>query len=306
MRKLRILLAAVLGCSGSYGFAESSSDGSVIEAWTRKPGDHANISNQERLDEEKIVLNALSSQEQSLFDAQYNKKGNYKTVSLEKVVNAYTKCKGCDLILLQFSNGMQIPLPRDSQMWGKLNPQIATAIKLPGKKSFKSEFPQIAKKDQRYRDPRPIQFQGNKVVVHDLWHPLIPDPKKAGFSPWQHGTTLVGIEFADKDAYYAQFRVSKSEEVNVGMELFQNRCQYCHGIQLVGARLGWDYLEPIPIFKLKDINHVYQLVKYRYHDELERGLLMPEQADVTSEQTGLLWAWLKALAPEGVKKYQPK
>lgn len=300
-----IMILVTLGLFASPSVtASTDKSGETISLWTRKPGQYKNAEKSELQDEVTVDLSSLNPKKKKLFDIQYGKSYTFTTIPLKDVTDQYKKCSHCDLVLLHFSNGMLIPLPRDSAAWKSLNPRIAIAIDHASKKVNSKIFPEIAKKDERFKDPRPIQFQGNKIVVHELWHPLIPDPKASGFSPWKHVSSLAGIEFVEQDAYYGQFRVAKSLELNAGLQLFQNRCQYCHGIQKIGARFGWDYLQPVPIFRLKDANHVGNLVKYRYHDELERGLMMPEQSDVTTKQIEELWIWLKALAPEGVKKYQ--
>ena len=217
----------------------------------------------------------------------------FKGASVAEAVSG-VRPKGADLVILHFANGMLIPIP--VAKLSEVDPFVAVGWRKG--KSWVTKFPSVSKKSEKYNDPRPITFGKNKVV------PKTVAAKEKDFSPWAHADTLVGIEFAREDAYYEQFRVSKGTKPDPGRDVFVSRCQFCHGITQVGASFGWDFLHPIPIYKLKQPRHLYNKVKYPYHDALERGLLMPQQPDVESGEMYALWGWLKQLHRQGVRSYK--
>jgi hypothetical protein len=273
-----------------------------ISVWQRATGNF-----QDRAPEPKDLrrVKIPSGDSVTLFDAQYGKKIHVKGARLKELWSNHPSAAKSDLVILHLTNGMIIPIPKGDLE--KADPFIATST-LSGSR-WRSEFPAISRPHPRFKDPRPLDFSGNKIVVASLWHPYLSEgginyEKKSGgvepFSPWKYAGSLLGIEFADARAYERQFRPELA-----GYTVFRNRCQYCHGVGSVGAGFGWDYLEPLPIHSLKQTRQVFQRVKYPDEDAMLRGVQMPNQGDITLEEIKLIWTWVTDLSKRKLLPYEP-
>lgn len=286
----------------------------TVNIWTRSPGNHTDGADIKPYKLKVVDLAKLNTRIIKLLDIQYEVKKSFKAVSLLKIIkNAATKSTS-DLVLLHFENGMIVPVPLESdyKTFTRLNLQIAVGIKEGGK--WTKKFPSISKKNIRYKDPMPNVFAGNKLVVTNTWYPIISDKSfrtiekvdKNKFTPWEHVNSLTGIEFVNARAYFKQFKAKKSLDKNIGFEVFLRRCQYCHGVRGVGSSFGWDYLDPVPIYELRNANNIHLRVKYKFHDSFMRGLLMPNQEDFSKGEASVLWGWLKMLGRQKeLSTYRP-
>lgn len=319
-RRLKCLsyLAFALSLTSSLEAKQAAKN--TIDIWTRKGGLYSEGRENPRLKSKTINLAKISLKKFKIYDSQYKEVFEYKGSSIVNIVKSYKHTQENDMILLHFSNGMLIPIPleKDLKTLKTINPILAYKIKLNGTTKFTSDFPALAKKSERFKDPRPLTFLKNKIVVSNPWHPFVPgytkklnkNPKRIEvdreekFSPWLYISSLTGIEFVNQDAYEKQFQLKKPLDNNTGYKVFKSRCQYCHGLLMVGANFGWDFLDPIPIYKLKQARHIYNHVKYKYHDSLEKGLLMPEQKDITRGEAYTFWAWLKEIDKQGLQAYK--
>ena len=194
---------------------------------------------------------------------------------------------------------MIIPVPNTEVWRGKI--RLATAY-CATKKKCSNDFPKIEKYQEQeiYRDPRPIAFEGNKIVVGEKSLPELQGVSST-FSPWLHATSLIGVEFVNIEPYFKQFDFGES----AGLEVFRHRCQYCHGVRGVGASLGWDYVDPLPVYTLRTAETLLNHVKNKKMQALERGLLMPNQKDVSQQEAKALWQWMKAAATNKIRNYKP-
>jgi mono/diheme cytochrome c family protein len=166
-------------------------------------------------------------------------------------------------------------------------------------------FPDIRRKGAT-EDPRPITFSGNKIVVAVLWHPAVAPAAQPAFSPWRHTDTLTDIELVASRPYYRQFEAGGGDFVQQGQSVFQQSCQFCHGVHKVGAKFGWDFVEPTPIWSLhKPVKNLFLHVAYKPLDAAERGLMMPAMKFMSQEDAALLWRWLKAAATNPMPAYSP-
>ena len=151
---------------------------------------------------------------------------------------------------------MAIPLAfRNREVMKRLDPFVARGMRAEANGPVVNGlFPRITKKEAKSdgrADARPITFTGNKVVVIERWHPAVPAKALGVFSPWVHADTLIGIELASAPAYYGQFDVPGGADVHKGLEQFQQSCQFCHGARGVGAKLGWDFVEPTAMYSYR-------------------------------------------------------
>ncbi len=285
----------------SYGFSDS---GNEIELWTRKAGDYRAPGFIEPIRKVKIDLDkVISKKPMKIFDLQYKKSFTYRAVSLSDLIAQYKDLpSSVDTALLQFDNGMQIPLPLSEQT--RVNAYVARKIQVNGK--FIADFPELPKQDEERRDPRPLKFLGNKLVVAKSWHPSNQLEGKDTFTPWLYTSALVSIEFVNEKAYFNQFMGKNSAKDSLGSDIFKQRCQFCHGVIGVGAKYGWDFVDPLPIYKQKTVQNLLLHVKYPKWDALQRGLMMPAQKDISENEAQQLWNWMKLVAEEKLQSYKPE
>jgi mono/diheme cytochrome c family protein len=238
-------------------------------------------------------------------DVQYGTLGAFRGIPLKAVIDAFAPDAALDLAILHFANGMAVPVPfRDAAVMKRLDPFIARGMETYRKGPVRAAFfPDIPKKGAT-ADVRPIVFVGNKVVVAEKWHPAVAAAAQPAFSPWSHTDTLTGIELVASGPYYRQFDVSSDSGVQRGLALYRQSCQFCHGTRRVGAKFGWDFVEPLPIFSYqKPTKTLFMHVAYKPLDAAERGLMMPAMKFMTEEDAANLWQWLRAIATKPMPPY---
>lgn len=254
--------------------------------------------------EKKLIIKERDITKAVIRDVQYKKKYKYKGAYLNKLISYLPLKSSQDLILLHFKNGMIIPYFYQVHHITKvINPFIAFAY-LEGK-TWKKKFPNVERYDPRYKDPLPVIFSDNKLVVETEWYPMHPMGGKSGFSPWTHMDTLVGLELANGRAYFKQFTPSDAK-YNGGFKVFISRCQYCHGIKNIGARYGWDFSGPIPIHKKRTVDTLKNHIKNKKANAFKLGIRMPHQKDVSSKEVDDLWHWMKHMTErDKLPDYRP-
>jgi len=278
----------------------------IVESWVRPPGDAAALEGA-TFTRTKVELDSLARTEGRRFDAQYGKYQWFDGVPLSALLARLKPPASVDLALLHFANGMAVPLPLgDKQMLDQLDPFIALRMRTSPDGPYQAEFPPLTRKAQNYVDVPATRFSGNKLVVARLWHPALGEKVQADFSPWALADSLVAVEFVQTAAYYKQFDVDPGAEARTGLTLFQQSCQFCHGARKVGAKFGWDFVEPTPLFTYrKGEKRLYYHVHYRRYDAVERGQNMPALKSMTKADAGNLWQWLKAIGTKPMPAYAP-
>ena len=286
--------------------AKATATPSVVEIWVRgagpTTGDQAPRARTQRLD-----LDTLALTDAKRFDAQYGGPRAVRGVTLASLIATFAPDASLDLAILHFANGMAVPVPfRDVEVMKRLDPFIARGMEThaggPVRAGF---FPAIRRKGST-EDPRPIVFTGNKIVVPALWHPSIAQAAQPKFSPWRHVDTLTDIELVESAPYYRQFDGGGTEFALNGKFVFQQSCQFCHGVHKVGAKFGWDFVEPTPIWSLhKPPKSLFLHVAYKPLDAAERGLMMPAMTFMSEEDAAVLWRWLQAVATRPMPAYTP-
>jgi hypothetical protein len=174
-----------------------------------------------------------------------------------------------------------------------------------GTGEWTTEFPAIEKRDTGMKDRRPIRFNRNKLVVRDVWHPMVSTKGEAKFSPWLHVDSLLGMEFVDSAAYYRQFQVATNPVSERGYAVFLDRCQFCHGARTVGATFGWDFVEPVPLHTYRSPDRLFLHIRYRAGDAPEKGLMMPAFKDLGPNDAQAVWSWIKDLSERPLPGYAP-
>ncbi len=297
----------ILAPSGLLAAPTPPPPGAEIELWVRGEGKPTD-GDAPRERSQHVDLDKLPLVDMVRFDAQYGRAHPYRGVALSAVLSRLGPAASLDLAILHFANGMAVPLPfRDAETMSRLDPFIARGMGVEAKDPIQvGAFPSIPKQDAR-ADARPIAFTGNKIVVADKWHPALSDKVQAAFSPWTHTDSLVSIEFAESKPYYRQFDVGADAKVQRGLALFQQSCQFCHGARQTGARFGWDFVEPMPMYTYRKAQmNLFYHVAYKPLDAAERGLMMPAMRFMTEDDAAAVWQWLRAVATKPMPAYTTK
>jgi mono/diheme cytochrome c family protein len=305
-----VYLAFFVGCvtpqkSQTAANSTPKDSGNTIEVWTRKPGNYRLSAGPEQ-NKKTVDLTKLNKRTVELYDQQYASKHKYVGVSLSDILNKTDTNNTNDIALLHFDGGMMIPIRKQVFLNAnsKLSIFVATEIYDDANKPSK-DFPPYTRQDPFLRKFPPVQFSKNKVVASSkLSSGTIPS-KHNLFSPWLYVRSLTGIELVNEKAYFEQFDVSDAPLVRAGAAVFKSRCQYCHGVQHIGASYGWDFVDPMPVYKKRMADSLFQHVKYPKAYAIENGIAMPNQKDVSKEEIDALWKWLEAIARAPVKDYRP-
>lgn len=274
-----------------------------IEVWTRTPGTYFEGKEVIKGDLKKSVINKSNAIEVKLKDVQVGKVRTFRGMYLKKIVDDQSPPRGGDEVLLHFQNGMIIPIDLQGDHLRRSNPFVAIAYKAESGK-WTTSFPEIVRpREDNVKDPRPLEFTSNKVIVTSRWHPQVAKQGEGGFSPWLFVDSLTGIEFVNRKAYEKQFEVSDTPVFASGMKVYRERCQYCHSVRGLGARYGWDYVEPLAVYKQKQPENLFFHVTRQKVNSVERGFMMPSQKDLTEKDSKDLWLWMKDEAEKQQKPY---
>lgn len=303
-----VLVVSVVGFLAwpALASAAPAEDKVLVESWVRPPGDGAAFE-AATFPRTKVDLGSFARSEGRRFDSQYGKYLWFEGLPLAALIARLQPPPSVDLALLHFANGMVVPLPiKDRHALEQLDPFIALRMRSSPKAPYGAEFPPLVKRARDYADVRATQFSGNKLVVARLWHPALAEKVQADFSPWALADSLVAVEFVETAAYYKQFDVDDSAQTRAGLELFRGSCQFCHGARKVGAKFGWDFVEPTPLYTYrKGEKRLYYHIHFRRYDAVARGQSMPALKSMTEADAGNLWQWLKAIGTKPMPAYAP-
>ena len=232
-------------------------------------------------------------------DVQLGERRTFRGVPLVRLVRARAAPPGTDTVVLGFDNGMRVPV-RLADLEA-LDALVALESRS-GKEPFSTMFPEVKKKKTATPDPRPLRFLGNKLVLTSTTHPRVPAPTQA--SPWLYVDALVSLRWVDGARYEQDFG-GLDARVAAGREVFLTRCQWCHGVAGHGARYGWDFVRPVPLYEWRSARSLHAHVRFRNADAVERGYMMQPQLDATEAEIGLLHAWMRALVTDPAPSAPP-
>jgi hypothetical protein len=285
---------------------DAATDG--ISVWTRRAGDYRDGGEPGRAAEKRLLIKEAKTSERKLFDVHYGKSARYRAVNLNDLIRSHDPGASADLVILHFKNRMLIPVSKDMLMerGGDKALWLATEIFDDQAGGWRSKFPEVARPDERYRDPMPIRFDGHKLVVGKQWRTPRSGVKDA-FVAWRHADTLVGIEFANERSYSRQFLPVKQQrpQDTAGWEIYLTRCQFCHSVRQVGARYGWDFVTPLPIYEKRSVESLFLHVQVEKQDAMQMGTRMPHQPDFSPREAEELWSWLRSVAKSSLRTYEP-
>jgi hypothetical protein len=295
---------------------KTQAESSKIKVATLPAGNYNGDQNPRLIQEKNVDLASLPRKTMEVYDYQYRKKNLYRVLPLQTVLKAAQPGAKEDMALLVFANGMRVPV----YFSGPSSPMLDSlyladgwcqkkGVAAQGKKPARSEitcagdFPEISKDDQFaiLADPRPIQFHGNKIVSTDGLHPDLGSKQLEHFSPWNHADSLKQILLVSSHAYWQQFSVGEED----GFAVFKQRCQFCHGVNYVGASFGWDFVQPLKLADKRSPEQLLNHIKYPKALRTSQGLMMPVQKDVTPEEMAMLWKWMKLIGSKPLEKYHP-
>ncbi|MBL9004473.1 MAG: cytochrome c [Myxococcales bacterium] len=276
-----------------------------VQLWVRAAGVYGKKEQDPAKQSPQTVdLESLPQKQEQRTDVQYGSSAYYRGVALSDIWAKYTPPKGTDLALLHFHNGVVIPLPfRDAATMKRVAPFVALSRSTTAEGPYRTELPPVNKSVEGYADVRQVAFSGNKIVVADGWHPEMTEAALANFSPWRLAGSLTGIEFVEGTAYYRQF--VPSADVRPGFEVFRQNCQFCHGVNKVGAHFGWDYATPLPLHTYRSTEQkLYMHIAYRVEYKAT-WQQMPALKHVSQAEAGLLWQWMRAVSSAPMTRYTP-
>jgi len=309
--RLSLAAASLAVCAAGAAAARSKSAaeddrGRFVEVWVRgaaAPSDAPPAHERAR----RIDLDRAGPREVERYDVQYDRVARYRGVPLGALLDGFASDERLDLAILHFANGMAIPVPfRARTAMARLDPFVARAWAADRKQPLGHAFPPL-RRAGAVADPRPTEFQGNKLVVAESWHPEVARLTEATFSPWTRADTLVGVELVAAAPYYAQFDVGGEAQVQRGLALYRGNCQFCHGARHVGASFGWDFVDAPTIYDAQSsAENLYHSIAYRPRNATELGLLMPALGALTEEDASNLQRWLQAIATRPMPTYAPR
>jgi hypothetical protein len=291
--------------SGTKETDRAESGPNSVPVWERAAGTFANIENPKKIPIGSLNLEKGAIRVGPVRDLQYTKDAWFKGVELNAALKQLNAPANLDLVLLHFQNGMIIPLPRipssksSTKVWVATTWLDATGKEIPG------GFPKAARPGITKEDRSTLIFKGNKLIVDGPAHPFVPAEQTKWFSPWAHADSLVGVEFASFKAYYNQFSVAETPQQQHGYEAFMKRCQFCHGAQGVGAKFGWDFVTPMPLYQRRSPQGIFYHTIMAPRDAEKHGRRMPTQADLLPEEADGIWHYMERLAKTGVRPYAP-
>ncbi len=273
----------------------------AIEVWARQPGDYA-LDAPGRGAVARVELARLELRPFASRDVQYDgAERRYRGVALNVLMEGLAPPRQADLALLHFANDMVVPVPTNPTALKALDLWIAVEIWSADRKGWSPTFPPVARSEQ---DHRPIRFGGNKVVASSARHPMMGAETAKVFTPWRHVDSLTGIEFVSRAGWYRQFDAGAGHAA--GLEVYKGSCQFCHGVRQVGASLGWDFVEPLPVVDVRRSPKALLFhVRYRETGAARQGLLMPAIPSMTEAEAKAVHGWMKAIANTPLRPYRP-
>lgn len=296
---------SVVTAASTLGLTLPAEAAHPIQLWSRAPGVYGTKGQDPaKVDVQTVDLDRLPQKTEQRDDVQYGSSAYYRGVALGDILSRYVAPPSTDLALLHFHNGVIIPLPfRDMKTMNRVAALIALSRSTKAEGPFNPALPPVNKSVEGFADVRQVAFEGNKIVVRDGWHPELSEAALANFTPWRLTGSLTGIEFVDGTAYYRQF--VPTAEVRPGFEIFRHNCQFCHGVQKVGASFGWDYAMPLPLHTYRSTEQkLYMHIAYRVEYKAT-WQQMPALKHVSQAEAGLLWQWMRAVASAPMTRYTP-
>lgn len=295
----------VLGCAIGVRTARADvakEEGRFVEVYsTGKDGQRSLIA--------RVDLDSLPQRVGRATDPHYDAEVRTRGVPLAEVLARVQIPPSADLALLRFDNGLQIPIAfRDGPLMARLAAFVARAATTDRFASLVTGRVEDPRRPPTEDDLRALRLHGNKVFVSDLGlAPVLPSVGK-DLRPWSYADSLSRIELVERSGWEAKFDAGK--DVREGQQVFLQTCAFCHGVRGAGAALGWDFVDPYPIYSPEwmkrfrsgaDVmNQPHPRTMLAIHVGFRAGVngtrTMPALRGMRDGEVKALWGWLQALA----------
>ncbi len=271
--------------------------------YTRTPGQYTDVEHPEKKDERKLILDNKKQQRVKMNDVQYEAMVDVTGYRFTDLAAMNDFAKHGDTALLHFGNGMVIPHSLSDTAYNTQLDLFVACGYFDGGRA--APFPRADRSVPEYRDPKPVTFRQNKIVVKTKMHPLHQYPDRSGFTPWRHADSLVAIEIVTMVPYFAQFAPS-DQSLGDGLGVYMSRCQYCHGLRKIGASFGWNFTGPWPLHVRRDVDSLLAQVKNDNPRAFETGSVMPHQKDISLTEVQSLWKFVRHMSERpSLNSYEP-
>ena len=230
-------------------------------------------------DNSAITFNAASRTKDQLYDVQDQAEHRVRGVPLTEIITRAKAPKKADTVVLNFSNGMQVP------------------VRLADKELTSQLF---------------IAFEhGDEMGVYTTTYPLaggvpaLPCPKIVfhrktdGYTIWRYTSQLSSVRFVTWSILEATLaQPSRQLPTHPGWKLYARNCQPCHGMGGQGAKRGPDFISdldayrrvpPLAVTDLGDPPSLHDKVKGR------AGGQMPTLDHLSNAEIKELWNFLHSV-----------
>jgi mono/diheme cytochrome c family protein len=303
---MRWTVAAMLGTwllATSTHAEVKNVDGRIVEIFWTAPGAARALLT-------RVDLDALPQRTTTARDPQYGVDVRMRGVSLADVLARAQIPKSADLALLRFNNGLQIPLSfRDQAFMAKLAPFVARATTRDPSEALRAGQVESPARAPTTEDLRPVSFNGNKMVVSDAGLASMLPTITGDLRPWMYADSLFAIELVQNAAWEAHFDAGPT--LSEGKRVYLGSCRYCHAIRGSGGALGWDFVDPYPIYSPEWMHRLEQgsdelarrppartmlSIHVRYRAGIDGNRTMPALRGMKPAEITALWDWLQAVA----------
>jgi mono/diheme cytochrome c family protein len=257
----------------------------------------------------RVDLDALPTRTWTGHDPQYAATLLMRGSPLESLWSGLAVPSDADLALLRFDNGLLIPIPfRDAGFMRTLAPQIVRANVAVGPwAALARGHIEDTDRPPTSEDLRRVSFHGNKVMVADARRSMLLPSLQKDLAPWLYADSLHSVDFVRRTTWEAQF--SHGPAVEAGMRIYLGSCVICHAVRGTGGALGWDFIDPYPIYSDEWMKHVAAEppapedampartlldIHVRYRDGVNGSRSMPALRGMTADEVTALWSWLQA------------
>lgn len=274
--------------------AAASSSGAEILLWRRAPGP---LARDVKGKSATVALSALPVVERDVKDDR-GTAFHVRGVTLVDLLARTPKDDDAtveDLAILHFSNGTRIAL-YDVDV-ARFDVVVARAWRFSNAGAWSEQFEPVAIGTPHWKSGRSLVFGKNRVFAGN---PL-PPRGKGTFVPWGFVDSLVEVEWVNSAAWHAVWNFGDTD----GHHVFENRCATCHGVRGAGARLGWDFVEPLALSTWRTPESLFDHVRAHKLNAAETGLLMPPQPDVTAAEIAALHRWMTWATAQKLAPYDP-
>ena len=292
----RVLAAILLALVWGESLQAKGPDRIQIDLWIRRPGTDGKV---QKGNLSTINIKGMKFDELETYDIQYDTVGKYKGLHLRDLVGAYKPLPpSIDMILLHTANGMVVPVAIQDM---RKNRELFLALSIQVDGGWREDFPMSRRPHPVIKDEKPIKFSGLKIVAGSQWRTT-----DNNFTPWRHLDSLVGIEFVESGAFFAEFRLQKPFDDFDGRSVYTTRCHFCHAVKGVGGTFGPDFLAAIRPDEKGAAERIFAKVTTSVDEKTQLSQAMPKQVDLSRADARSVVQYAKGVKASNLTPYQPE